>query len=90
MNDREQLLREYGEMAFAAFDIMLFLDTHPFNSEALMAHAHYCRAAAALKNEYEMKYGPLTACSGAAANSWEWVEGPWPWEKKEGSRRVGL
>ncbi len=90
MNDREQLLREYGETAFAAFDIMLFLDTHPFNSEALMAHAHYCRAAAALKNEYEMKYGPLTACSGATANSWEWVEGPWPWEKKEGSRRVGL
>ncbi len=90
MNDREQLLREYGEVGFAAFDIMLFLDTHPFNSEALIAHAHYCRAAAALKNEYEMKYGPLTAGSGAAANSWEWVEGPWPWESKEESRRVGL
>lgn len=80
MNDREELLNEYCQMAFAAHDIQLFLDTHPFNSEALTAFNHYCRTATILKNEYEMKYGPLTACNGVTATSWEWIEGPWPWE----------
>jgi spore coat protein JB len=84
MNERTQLLREFGAMSFAAFDIHLFLDTHPFNTEALTAFNHYCRTSNVLKDEYEAKYGPLTACSADDANSWEWVEGPWPWENKGG------
>lgn len=84
MNDRDQLLKEYGAMRFAAQDIKLFLDTHPFHSEALTAFAHYCRTANILKNEYEMKYGPLTACAVPQGNSWQWIEGPWPWENKGG------
>lgn len=85
MNDRDQLLYEYGKMCFAALDIQLFLDTHPFNSEALTAHSHYCRTAAVIKDEYEMKYGPLVACDATIANSWEWIDGPWPWEYKGGN-----
>ena len=84
MTERNQLLQEYNTMKFAAHDILLFLDTHPFNSEALKAFAHYCRTAKVLKNEYEMKYGALTADAAAVGNSWQWIDSPWPWQYKGG------
>ena len=84
MTEREQLLKEYGTMSFAAHDILLFLDTHPFNAEALKAFSHYYRTARVLKNEYEMKYGPLTADASPAGNCWQWIDSPLPWEYKGG------
>ena len=53
MSERERLLQEYRAMCFGVQDIKLFLDTHPFHSEALGAFSHYCRAANILKKEYE-------------------------------------
>lgn len=85
MSEREQLLKEYGAIRFAAFDIRLFLNTHPFNSEALAAFTHYCRTANILKKEFESKFGPLTACSAPAGNSWQWIDAPWPWEYEGGN-----
>ncbi len=35
MSERERLLQEYRAMCFGVQDIKLFLDTHPFHSEAL-------------------------------------------------------
>ena len=84
MSEREQLLHEYRAMCFGVQDIKLFLDTHPFHSEALGAFSHYCRAANILKKEYETKFGPLTACAAPQSNCWQWIEGPWPWEYEGG------
>ena len=35
MSERQMLLQELGKISFAAWEITLFLDTHPFHSEAL-------------------------------------------------------
>ena len=34
--------------------------------------------------QYESKYGPLTAASGAMGERWSWVTGPWPWHYEFG------
>ena len=33
-----------------------------------------------LIEEYTDKYGPLTA-SDSMGDTWNWVEGPWPWQR---------
>ena len=35
-----------------------------------------------LKAEFEQKFGPLTLYGNHNDQKWEWVEGPWPWEKE--------
>lgn len=80
MSDREKLLQSYSQASFYAWDVSLFLDTHPFHSEALACHHHYANLAASLKEQYEKLYGPLTSSSSDASHCWDWIDGPWPWE----------
>lgn len=80
MKERDKLLHQIGETSFAAWDIQLFLDTHPFHTEALSAFRHYNRSAEVLRKEYETKYGPLTSGVNHGSTEWQWAEGPWPWE----------
>ena len=30
--------------------------------------------------EYEASFGPITAMANSSCDSWEWIQGPWPWE----------
>lgn len=79
---RAQLLNYINEVSFAKDDILLYLDTHPCDCEAL----EYCRKHVEMRNkalkEYAKHYGPLTidTTDDAASESWEWVMQPWPWE----------
>lgn len=79
---RTQLLNYINEVSFAKDDILLYLDTHPCDKEAL----EYCRKHVEMRNkalkEYARHYGPLTidTTDDAASESWEWVMQPWPWE----------
>lgn len=80
---REQLntLVELMAAEFAAFELHLFLDTHPDDPQALAAHQAACARADALQAEYERRYSPLTPCgSSSQAMEWEWINPPWPWE----------
>lgn len=80
--DRKTLLQEINECSFAVNDILLYLDTHPYD---MQAHAYFMehknRRVAALK-EYAKYYGPLTidTADDEASESFLWVETPWPWE----------
>ena len=79
-----QLLNYINEVSFAVSDILLFLDTHPCDCEALA----YCREMVAKRNEalkvYSMRFGPLTIdCTDLCdSNRWEWIMQPFPWESK--------
>lgn len=66
-------------MQFAAWELHLFLDTHPDNTEALMKQQDYTEKANVLIAEYEANYGPLRT-SGTQTDRWAWVNDPWPWE----------
>ncbi len=57
---------------FAAWDLRLFLDTHPNDTAALAAYRQLCSQAG--KNYASV---PDYMTNGVR---FSWVDGPWPWE----------
>jgi len=68
-------------MKFAAYDLQLFLDTHPDDSNALNDYVHTVQEAKRLEMQYEKMYGPLKATSAPNCTPFAWVADPWPWER---------
>lgn len=81
MTDREALKRKISMAQFAAFELHLFLNTHPDNQEALEKFRKYSEKTETLTKEFEANYGPLSSSS-AEGNRWEWINDPWPWEEE--------
>ena len=87
MNDRQKLLKRLSAAQFAAWEVHLYLDTHPNDAAAIAAFNQYKRRAMELAEEYEEKYGELMPNKNTNPNSWEWLNSPWPWEPiKEGEK----
>ena len=78
--DRGQMLRALDAEQFAAFDMQLYLDTHPEDKVALQMINNYHYNYEEYKKQFEMIYGPLRADSAAKNDQWMWIDGPWPWE----------
>jgi len=78
--DRCKLMRELSAVQFAAWELHLYLDTHPCDEKALEMHKKYTERAMELREEYEECFGPLTHTteSGLA-----WIKNPWPWDYME-------
>ena len=80
--NQKRLFCYINEISFAVYETLLFLDTHPFDQDALQ----YFRTCSALRNyaleEYAKAYGPLTidTANDAQSRSWQWMAQPWPWE----------
>ena len=86
---RQQYLQRINEVSFAVDDILLYLDTHPEDTQALEYFREHVSARNRLLKEYACNYGPLTidTADDAASSSWAWVLQPWPWEPcREGGR----
>lgn len=77
---QRKLLQKIREYAFSVNDLSLYLDTHPCDQRALMAHKEYSEKLKKLKKIYEENYGPLTIY--CPQNTWQWIEDSWPWEKR--------
>ena len=77
--DRSRLLNKINENSFTVNDILLYLDTHPTDQEA-MNYYHYVKQ---LNKEavcaYEQAYGPLMI-NQVSSDNWSWIKSPWPWE----------
>ena len=82
MNDQARLRRRISAVQFAAWELHLYLESHPNCAEASKKLAEYRALHKKLKTEYEDKYGPLNETT-ADANRWAWITGPWPWETGE-------
>ena len=80
MKKRELLLRKLSTAQFALWELHLYLNTHPTDLDALALHEKYEVRYAALKREYEEKYGPLSPAVGEGIS---WLQNPWPWDVKE-------
>lgn len=81
MTERERLLRRLSSVQFAAHELHMYLDTHPDDRAAGAALNEYEQQAAALRDEFEKKFGPLTP--GSDGNRWAWIADPWPWNLQE-------
>lgn len=78
MNDRACLMRALSAEQFAAWELHLYLDTHPGDRAAKRLYEQHQARADELRKQFESKYGPLSPKDGEGV---EWLSSPWPWER---------
>ena len=78
--NQEQLRLWIDQVSLALVDTLLFLDTHPYDEDALDYYKHHAAMKKKAVKMYEEQYGPLTARSAPTKDYWDWVMQPWPWE----------
>lgn len=73
--ERERLLSRLNAVSFALDDVVLFLDTHPQETQAAELRVQLLQEKKALRQTFAENFYPLTKeCEGV------WGEGPMPWE----------
>jgi spore coat protein JB len=79
---REQLemLKNLQAIEFTAFELNLYLDTHPGDHRALADYTNTVREVERLKKAYTSRYGPLMAEDNINQTEWNWALQPWPWD----------
>ena len=82
MLSKRALEKEIARVSFTMDELRLFLDTHPHEREALSAFRELRKRREKLLESYEEAYGPMEAYRAGGADSWNWVQQPWPWEKE--------
>jgi len=81
--ERVALLQAIQALEFAALDLNLYLDTHPWDQRALADYNCLVGRAEEARGRYEMKYGPLVVFGFSPSGyPWRWIEEPWPWQVK--------
>lgn len=80
--DRQDCLKRLQTYNFAAYDMLLHLDTHPNDKKAFAMFKDLVTKTQELKKEFEKAYGPLTPYSTAQSATFNWLDSPWPWEKE--------
>ena len=72
-------LTELQTMAFALQDMVLYLDTHRDDREALEVFRTLQQIYKEGRKKYEAERGPLTHMS-VTDGEHRWLDDPWPWE----------
>lgn len=78
--DKCDSMKNIQAVSFALDDLRLFLDTHPFEKEALANYENYKKQRTQVLEEYEKNFGPILSYCVKEENKWTWVDSPWPWE----------
>lgn len=76
------LMKEVQTAQFALVEANLYLDTHPYDCEAMKAFEKYSERFALAVAEYEEKCGALYADS-ITDIPFDWVKTPFPWETED-------
>lgn len=74
------LLRAIQMYDFYLYELNLYLDTHPTDSQALALFKKYTALKKTAYETYIEKYGPITADQ-SSGDKFNWVDEPWPWER---------
>lgn len=82
---RDELLRKITMLDFMAVDLQLYLDTHPTDGDALEMYNDCVTASQAIREKYELEYGPLVGFRSEGqrcgkTGGWAWINCPWPWQ----------
>lgn len=81
MSERERLMNEINTLGFVMVEIAQYLDTHPFDRDAIDYFAHQTRKRNQALREYAVKFTPLTLDTADISNKeWSWALDPMPWE----------
>lgn len=80
MGNKEQMLQDISTVDFVLVDLMLYLDTHPFDRGAMDYFNHYSRMKNQMTREFSQKFFPLTKDLADSNKEWRWGAAPLPWE----------
>lgn len=78
MTQKQKLLR-LSAVQFAAWELHVYLDTHPLDKRAAMRYKELISQYQTLLADYEEQYGPVIM----PATGNDWLDGPWPWETEK-------
>ena len=87
INSKKVLMKKLCAYAFAAYDWNLYLDTHPYDTDAIKMFRKMADTAEKLKQEFQTSYGPLEANASDNPEIWNWICDPWPWENHQGGMK---
>ena len=73
-------LKALRALDFAIQETVLFLDAYPNHCQALQYYHQLVAQRKELADAYNKNCAPLTIYGNLSTDSWDWVEGPWPWE----------
>lgn len=78
--DRGNIVRKLYEYGFVMTEVLLYLDTHPCDMEALEYYNEMKEKYNEIVEFYEKNCGPLTAFNVSCDSHWSWVSTSMPWE----------
>ncbi len=80
-SEREQLMNDINTLHFVMVEMTQYLDTHPFDQDAIHYFSHQTRKYNQAMREYAVKFTPLTMDSAdACGKEWSWALDPMPWK----------
>lgn len=75
-------LQKLRAIDFAIQETVLYLDAYPECRQALEYYHKLIEMRERVLSSYEKACGPMTMYGNKSQRSWDWVEGPWPWENE--------
>ncbi len=78
--EQQRMLNDIGIIDFTLVDLMLYLDTHPTDKDAIDHFNHYTKIKNRMVKEFSMMYYPLTKDMAESVTEWRWGNAPLPWE----------
>jgi spore coat protein JB len=78
--ETRSLLQRLQELDFSIMDTVLYLDAYPRCREALDYYHKLLGERASLLSALAKSGAPVTHFENASRDTWEWTNGPWPWE----------
>jgi len=80
-NEKRKLANDINVLDFTMTELREYLDTHPYDRDAIAYYQKYAMLKKQAVAEYTMKYGMIcadTPCS--SGDEWKWAKEPMPWE----------
>lgn len=78
--NKQELFARINKASFMAYDMALYLDTHPDDQKALEFFLKYSQIRRQALDTYASQYGPLNMDVIDNDEHWYWATQPWPWE----------
>lgn len=85
MNEKNNMRTKIHALSFAVHELVLFLDTHPQNRQAMELLREFRKRRDDAIAAYEARFGRYieTTEDVEPTDYWNWIDSPWPWEKED-------
>lgn len=81
-SEQREMVLEISKIDFAIIEMNLYLDTHPYDVDAIEQINRYLNKKRQLQREYCAKYAPLSLDDITnPGKEWNWALQPAPWER---------